>query len=34
MAEFTPDIAGDVVMACRASADEIVAALARHSTAN
>jgi flagellar motor switch protein FliN len=29
MAEFTPDIAGDVVMACRASADEIVAALAR-----
>jgi flagellar motor switch protein FliN len=29
MAEFTPDIAADVVMACRASADEIVAALTR-----
>lgn len=29
MAALTPDIVGDVVMACRASADEIVAALTR-----
>jgi flagellar motor switch protein FliN len=29
MADFTPEIAADVVMACRGSADEIVAALSR-----